>query len=333
MIDIQELARTTDRLRELHGAKLFAEARGLARHAAADVPEAGLREGAPEVRARAELARALALVGEGRWAKIHLARALAAAERAFGPRHAEVATLLLTQAEVLSQLVYYPELEPLLKRAVSIREEALGPDHADTARALIVWAELVLRHWHAYLARPLARRARALLEPVAGSLDPTVLRARELLVLAGRSTTPPARLAADLHDLAHLRERVQGAWHLDLARLLEPLIELEPVLSESLRVHARTREILARALGEEHPRVALSDALLAERWMRAGDSGHALPLLSSALALLEAAWAADHPERMPVYGRLTMLLVWAEPAPEVAAFRERLRALKDPDKK
>ena len=333
MTDIPELDASTARLRALHEARLFAEARGLAHRIAAELPEPSPRETIAGLRARADLSRALALVGEGRWARMRNERTLAAAQRALSPKHAEVATLLLLHAEILSQVVYYPELEPHLKRAVAIREEALGPDHPDTARALLDWAELCVRHWHAYLARPLARRARAVLEPLSGSLDPEVLRARELLALAGKGTAPPARIAAELADLAHLRERVQGAWHLDLARTLEPAIELEPVVEEAARLYQRVREILVRALDGAHPRVAGIDALMAERWMRAGDGARALPLLTGALNALEAAWQVDHPERMPVYGRITMLLVWAEADPEIAAFKERLRALKDLEKK
>lgn len=333
MLDISHLADTTASIRRLFDARLYRDARGLARRVVAELPAPTLKEGAAEVRARAELARTLALVGEGRWARIQLDRALGAAERALGARHPELATLLIAQAQVVSQLVYYPELEPLLKRALSIREEALGKDHPDTAAAQLAWAELVIRHWHPYLARPLARRARAVLEPVAGSLDPAVLRARELLALSGRGTTAPARLAAELADLLHLRERVQGSAHLDLVRILEPLIEVEPEAQDAARAHARGRDILVAALDEGHPRVAVADAVMAERWMRAGETVRALPLLDSALTKLEAAWEEDHPERMSVYGRLTMLLVWAEGGSEMEAFKARLKALKDLERK
>lgn len=333
MIDLAELAQSTDSIRRLFEAALYKDARGLARRIAAELPEPTLKEGAPEVRARAELARTLALVGEGRWARIQLERAIATAERALGAKHPELGTLLLTKAQVLAQLVYYPEIEPVCKRALAIREEALGPDHPETAHALLAWAELVIRHWHAYLARPLARRARAVLEPLSGSLDPTVLRARELLALAGRGTTPDHKLSSDLRDLIALRERVQGAAHVDLARVLEPLIELEPGFEDALAAHDRARTLLAAALGDAHPRVAHADALMAERCLRAADTARGYPLIDSALSKLETAWADDHPDRMPVYGRLTMLLVWAERGPVTDGFRARLSALKDLERK
>lgn len=333
MIDLAELARTTDSIRRLYDAALYKDARGLAQRVCAELPEPTLKESTPEVRARAELARTLALVGEGRWARIQLERAISSAERALGAKHPELASLLLTKAQVLTQIVYFPEIEPLLKRALAIREEALGADHPETAAALMVWAELVLRHWHAYLARPLARRARAALEPLAGSLDPTVLRARELVALAGRGTTPDRKLVGELHDLLHLRERVQGAQHADLTRLLEPLIELEPEAEDARAAHARARAILVAALGEDHPRVAQVDAVMAERSLRGQDNARGYALIDSALTKLERAWELDHPERMGVFGRLTMLLVWAERGPETDLFRARLSALKDLEKK
>lgn len=333
MIDASELAHTTDSIRRLYDARLFKDARGLARRIASELPEPALKEGTPEVRARADLARTFALVGEGRWARVHLERARLAAERALGAQHPEVAALLMAQAELNAQLVYYPELEPLCKRAVAICTEALGADHAKTAAVQLAWAELVIRHWHPYLARPLARSARAALEPVAGSLDPTVLRARELVVLAGRGTTPPAKLASDLNDLLDLRVRVQGPAHEDLVRVLEPLIELEPEVGAAEAAYTRARGILVRAYGESHPHVARIDVVMAERWMRGGEPARAMPLLDSGLTKLEAAWDEEHPDRMQVYGRLTMLMVWAEPGPEIAAFKTRLKALKDLERK
>ena len=333
MIDRTELDRTAASIRALYDAQLYRDARGLARRVAAELPEPTAKVGAEEVRARAHLARTLALVGEGRWARIQLDRAIAATERTLGPRHPELASLLIAQAEVISQLVYYPQLEPLCKRADEICEVAHGADHAHTARAQLAWAELVIRHWHPYLARPLARRARATLEPVAGSLDPVVLRARELLALAGKGTTPPARLAEELTDLLALRERVQGPMHPDLVRLLEPAIEIEPETDGAARAHERARKILVKVHDESHPHVALVDVLMAERWMRVADTSRALPFLESALSKLEAAWELDHPDRMPVYGRLTMLMIWVEGGPEMDALKGRLRALKDLEKK
>lgn len=329
MLDRQSLADTTAAIRKLAAARLYREARGLARSAAAELSEPALKEGVIEIRLRADFAGALAEVGEGHWARIQLDRAIRHAERPAAHAAGEVPALLLQQARVSSQVVYYPELEPLLRRAVTLREMALGADHPDTGMALLSWAELTLVHWHAYLARPIARRARAILEPVQGALAPAVLRCREILVLAARDRTAPAQVASDLAGLLELRERVQGPGHPDVVRLLGALIELEPELETAVQYHARAHEALARMHGPFDPRVALADATLAERYMRVHESERAMKLIETAVASVEAAWEADHPDRMPVFGRLTMLMVWAEQGPETDELRARLRALKD----
>lgn len=333
VLDPTTVSAEIDSIRKLADARLYREARGRARTAAAELAEPSLKEGPPELRTRAAFAATLADVGEGRWARIHLDRAIRHAERGLPQRGAELASLLILQAQVSSQVVYYPELEPLLKRAVALREQASGPDHPETGLALAAWAELILKHWHAYLARPIARRARAILEPVQGALAPAVLRCREMMVLAGRQDADPAKLAGDLAGLFELRERVQGADHADLLPLCEALVEIEPELEDALRWHHRARALAAKVKGADHPRVALLDVMLAERQLRAGEVGRAHALIESALASLEAAWEADHPERMPVFGRLTMLFVWAEPGPQTADWRARMKVLKDPDKK
>jgi tetratricopeptide (TPR) repeat protein len=329
VFDRQALADTIATIRKLAAARLFRDARGLARTAASELAEPALKEGGPELKLRADFATALAEVGEGRWARIHLDRAIRHAERASAPGGGELAGLLVQQARVSSQVVYYPELEPLLKRAVSVREKTLGADHPETGLALLAWAELILAHWHAYLARPPARRARAILEPVQGALAPPVLRCREILLLAARERTPAAQLASDLAGLLELRERVQGREHPDVLGLLEPLIELDPELETAVQHHGRARAALVKARGPDDPRVAYVDVLLAERWLRAHETERAVALIESALTALEAAWAADHPERMPAFGKLTMLMVWAEQGPETDAARARLKALKD----
>jgi tetratricopeptide (TPR) repeat protein len=58
-------------------------------------------------------------------------RALALAERLFGPNHTKVATALNALATLYRAQGRYGEAEPLLKRALATSEKALGPDHPD----------------------------------------------------------------------------------------------------------------------------------------------------------------------------------------------------------
>ena len=69
-------------------------------------------------------------------------RALAIYEKAGGPEHPAVATVLNNLGQVAKVQDRYAEAEPLIKRSLAIREKVLGPDHPDVARSLNNLAEL-----------------------------------------------------------------------------------------------------------------------------------------------------------------------------------------------
>src|SRR6266705_554827 len=56
-------------------------------------------------------------------------RALAIREKALGPDHPDVASLLNNLAELYRAQGRYADAEALFKRSLAIREKALGPDH------------------------------------------------------------------------------------------------------------------------------------------------------------------------------------------------------------
>jgi Tetratricopeptide repeat len=62
-------------------------------------------------------------------------RALAIYEKAAGPEHPAVATLLNNIGQVDKVQGRYGEAEPLIKRSLAIREKVLGRNHPDVARA------------------------------------------------------------------------------------------------------------------------------------------------------------------------------------------------------
>ena len=330
-VDVEELRAQGETIRRLYRDRAFSEARRIAREAAAGLPEPTLKEGRTEALARLDLARALGMVGEGRWARRTLDQALEVAERALGKDHPDLAGILLAQASVLARVVYYPEIEPVLRRAVEIRERALGEDHRETGLALLEWAEAIDRHWHRYLARPIARRAEKILKCELSLHHPAVLRCREIVVMADRETRRAEELAAELEEIARERQRIQGPEHPDLLRTLETLLDVAPGGDRVDAVYARALALSSRLFGADSPRAALVHLAYAERQLRQSDAAGALGPMREALDILEAAWASDDPERMPVFGKLTMLLTWADPVEDVAPLREKLRALKGAD--
>ena len=69
-------------------------------------------------------------------------RALAIYEKAAGPEHPAVATLLNNLGQVEKVEDHFAKAVPLIKRSLAIREKVLGPDHPDVARSLNNLADL-----------------------------------------------------------------------------------------------------------------------------------------------------------------------------------------------
>src|SRR5688572_9153608 len=63
-------------------------------------------------------------------------RAVAVAERQFGPDHLAMAAPLDDVARLRHRLGRYAEAEPVYRRSLAIRERALGAEHLDVAATL-----------------------------------------------------------------------------------------------------------------------------------------------------------------------------------------------------
>ena len=93
-------------------------------------------------------------------------------EKAGGPEHPAVATLLNNLGQVAKVTGRYAEAEPLIKRSLAIREKVLGADHPDVARSLNNMADLYERQKRYADAEPLYRRALSIRERAAGPDHP-----------------------------------------------------------------------------------------------------------------------------------------------------------------
>jgi tetratricopeptide (TPR) repeat protein len=102
-------------------------------------------------------------------------RALALAEKAFGPDLPDAAPLLLSVPPFLNNLAElyrrqgrYADAEPLFKRSLAMREKVHGPDHPDVAAALGGLAKLYHDQGRYADAEPLYKQALAIEEKVLG---------------------------------------------------------------------------------------------------------------------------------------------------------------------
>jgi CHAT domain-containing protein len=100
-------------------------------------------------------------------------RALAIAEKNYGPEHPNVATTLGNLAELLNE----SEAEPLYRRALAIAKKSYGPDHPSVAIRLNNLALLLKDAGRLSEAEPLIRRALAIAEENYGPEHPMVATA------------------------------------------------------------------------------------------------------------------------------------------------------------
>ena len=87
-------------------------------------------------------------------------RALAIIEKALGPEHPDVATVLDSLAGLYEAQGKYLQAEPRYRRALAILEKALGPEHPDVAPVLENFAGFLRKTNRAAVARDMEARAR-----------------------------------------------------------------------------------------------------------------------------------------------------------------------------
>ena len=108
-------------------------------------------------------------------------RALAIAEKALGPDHADTAGTLNNLASLLEEKGDGTGAEALYRRVLAICERTLGPDDARTARSLDNLAGLLGARGDYAGAAPLYRRALTIAEKVFGPNDDATREIRESL--------------------------------------------------------------------------------------------------------------------------------------------------------
>ncbi|RME56738.1 MAG: tetratricopeptide repeat-containing protein, partial [Deltaproteobacteria bacterium] len=182
-------------------------------------------------------------------------RALAIWEKALGPDHPNVATVLNNLAFLLKVQGDYVAARPLYERALAIREKALGPDHPNVASTLHNLASLLQAEGEYTAARPLYERALTIYEKALGPDHPNVART--------------------LHNLAGLL-KVQGEY-----AAARPLFE-------------RALAIWEKALGPDHPNVASTLNNLAVLFQTEGEYAAARPLFVRALTIQKKARGLHH---------------------------------------
>ena len=206
-----------------------------------------------------------------RWSEAEplMRRALAIAEKSYGPGHPEVATDLNNLAVLLQDTNRLVEAEPLKRRALVIDEKSYGPDHPKVARDLNNLASLLQATNRLVEAEPLMRRALAIDEKSYGPDHPKV--------------------ATDLNNLASLLQATNR------------LAEAEPLKRRALVIDEKS-------YGPDHPNVARDLNNLASLLQATNRLTEAEPLMRRALVIAEKSYGPDHPDVATGLNNLALLL-------------------------
>ena len=221
-------------------------------------------------------------------------RALAIYEKAAGPEHPAVATLLNNLGQVSKVQGRYAEAEPLIRRSLAIREKVLGPDHPDVARSLNNLADLYERRGR-HRRRTAVQRALSIRERAVGADHPdTAISANNLALLPRRR--PPG-------DALPLVQRMIGGGRAQLRVALpvlfdaqrQQLLAREKALDDALNVIQRgTQSSAASAVNKLAVRIAAGNDRLAELVRREQDLGSEADALDKAIV---AAVSKDRAKR------------------------------------
>jgi CHAT domain-containing protein/tetratricopeptide (TPR) repeat protein len=226
-------------------------------------------------------------------------RALALAERQFGPDHPTVGTALNNLAGFYKAQGSYAEAERLYERALAIFEKALGPDNPDVGTALNNLAELYRVQGRYREAEPLYTRARAIDERAHGPDDPNVGRDLNNLAMLYEAQGRYAEAEPLYQRALAIFEKALGPDHPDVANGLNNLAELYRVRGryrEAEPLYTQARAIDERARGPDDPNVGRDLNNLAALYDAQGRYAEAESLYKRALAIEEKALGPDNPD-------------------------------------
>lgn len=223
-----------------------------------------------------------------------LRRALETRRRLHPEPHPEIATSLANLAYLMHTTGRYAEAERLYQEALASYRSVLGEDHPWVGRALAGLASTLRADGELERAEALHRQVLELHRRNLGDAHVEVAMAYNDL---GRVIQDQGRLdEAEANYREALARYPDGhRWRPATLRNLATVFEARGALEEAAAIH---QELLAHdiaTLGEDHDRVALSQALLGGVLARLGRTAEAEPLLRQARGILQAKLPADHP--------------------------------------
>jgi len=226
-------------------------------------------------------------------------RALAAAEKAYGKNHAEVAIYLNNLGVAWQILGDARQAIGFYERALAIDIETYGKDHPNVARDLnnlgIAFATL----GDARQAIGYYERALAINEKTYGKEHPKVAALLNNLGVAWKDLGD-ARQAIGYYERAlAIDEKTYGKEHPNVAMRLNNLGAAWRNLGDARQAigyYERALAINEKTYGKEHPKVAALLNNLGIAWKGLGDARQAIGYYERALAIDEKTYGKEHPE-------------------------------------
>jgi tetratricopeptide (TPR) repeat protein len=240
-----------------------------------------------------------------------LRRTLVAAERAFGPRHPEVASVLNELGMLCKYTARFSEAGRLYQRALAITEHAFGPNDPRVAALYHNLGGLEHAGGNYPRGEPFARRALRIRESTLGRDHPEVAAdASALAALLDAQGKYPEAERLYRRALA-IFERTYGPSHPEIAVNLNNLAALRHAqgkAAEAYRLYRRALAIKEKTFGGDHPDVATTLNNLAVQRKSVGDLPAARRLYARALDIFERTLGPSHPHVLAVLENYAALL-------------------------
>jgi len=257
------------------------------------------RDGAAEVMAWREQAKALVQQGKFQEAIPLQEKELAWAEKNYGPGHPDTATSINNLAFLYYNKGFYAKAEPLFFRALAINEKTFGSDHPDTATILNNLAALYYAQGSNIKAESFYLRALTIREKRLGPEHPDTLISLNNLAELYNSQGSYSKAEPLYLRCLTVSEKALGPDHLDTALILNNLgglYESKGNFSKAEPLYIRALAIREKVQGPDHPDTATSLDNLAGVYSSQGAYVKAQPLYVRALAAREKALGPDHPD-------------------------------------
>jgi tetratricopeptide (TPR) repeat protein len=278
---------------------------------ALEIREKSLGKGNPSLAATLqELAAVYQSRGKYGEAESCLRRAIDIQEKALGVDHPAIARSLEELGRFFSTSGFFQESEPFYRRSLEIREQKLGKDHPDTIGSfLAVLVSSLIKNPQRF--EEFEARCRNELDESEKKWGPdhpktaaNLITLAELYFLWQRyeDAEPLFRRALVIREKAQGQETIIHIL-MRLARIYNE--ENKPELVEPL--YRRVLEIKEQTLGKDHPSIAESLHLLAERCESRGEYGEAEALYLRALEIDEQALGKKNSSKSHLRERLEQL--------------------------